>query len=74
MTDVGRHINEGRMELSKSVLEQLVLIWKMKPDPTPCHIQKSIPYEDLNMKYTAINFKKKTELRIFMSLERGEIS
>ena len=47
---------------------------KMKLDPTSGHTQKSIPYEDLNVKYTPINFQKKTELRIFTSLEHGEIS
>lgn len=73
MTGVGLHIHE-RIELSKLVKEKLVLIWKNETGPCFKPQTKSKPDEDLNMKYKTINFQKKAELSILMTLEYGKIS
>lgn len=64
----------GKDGIIKIGAGKLVSYGKMKLDPISCYMQKSIPYEDLNVKHTTINFQKKTELRTAMSLEHGEIS
>lgn len=74
MTDVGRHISEGKMELSKSVLKLVLNMKKMKLNLASYHTQKYHPDEDLNMKYKTINFQKKIKQNILTTLECGEIS
>lgn len=64
----------GEDGITKIGAGKLFSYGKMKLNPTSRHTQKSIPYKDLNVKHTTINFQKKTELRTAMTLEHGEIS